>query len=55
MGNRLLIDGKAAINAGGGPKAVSGSRDLFSLILRANMSADVPDAHRMSDSEVVGR
>ncbi|KAJ7726600.1 cytochrome P450 [Mycena olivaceomarginata] len=51
--NRLLIDGKAAINAGGGPKAVSGSRDLFSLILRANMSADVPDAHRMSDSEVV--
>ncbi|KAJ7835121.1 cytochrome P450 [Mycena olivaceomarginata] len=55
MGNRLLIDGKAAINAGGGPKAVSGSRDLFSLILRANMSADVPDAHRMSDSEVVGQ
>jgi hypothetical protein len=49
------VDGKAAINAAGGPKAVSGSRDLFSLVLRANMSADIPDDHRMSDNEVIGR
>ncbi|KAF8178833.1 cytochrome P450 [Mycena galopus ATCC 62051] len=55
LGNRMLLEGKAAITAAGGPKAVSGSRDLFSLILRANMSADIPDDHRLSDEEVIGQ
>ncbi|KAF8170987.1 cytochrome P450, partial [Mycena galopus ATCC 62051] len=55
LGNRMLLDGKAAITAAGGPKAVSGSRDLFSLVLRANMSAEIPDEHRMSDNEVIGQ
>ncbi|KAJ6566429.1 cytochrome P450 [Mycena capillaripes] len=55
LGNKMLVEGKAAITAAGGLKAVSGSRDLFSLILRANLSADIPEDHRMSDSEVVGQ
>ncbi|KAF7369611.1 Cytochrome P450 [Mycena venus] len=55
LGNQMLVDGKAAINAAGGPKAVSGRRDLFSLILRANMSPEVPEDHRMSDNEVIGQ
>ncbi|KAJ6566320.1 cytochrome P450 [Mycena capillaripes] len=55
LGNKILMEGKAAITAAGGPKAVFGSRDLFSLILRANLSADIPEDHRMSDSEVVGQ
>ncbi|KAJ7617667.1 cytochrome P450 [Mycena polygramma] len=55
LGRRLLVDGKAAITAAGGPKAVSSARDLFSLILRANMSSDVPEDHRMSDNEVIGQ
>ncbi|KAK6984066.1 cytochrome P450 [Favolaschia claudopus] len=48
LGNQLLREGKAAINAAGGPKA-------FSLILRANMSTDIPDNHRMTDNEVIGQ
>ncbi|KAJ6452450.1 cytochrome P450 monooxygenase, partial [Mycena sanguinolenta] len=55
LGGALMRDGKAAINAAGGPEAVSRSRDLFSLILRANMSPDIPDDHRMSDNEVIGQ
>ncbi|KAJ7767227.1 cytochrome P450 [Mycena metata] len=55
FGYKMLADGKAVINAAGGPKAVSTSRDLFSLILRANMSSDIPEDHRMSDIEVVGQ
>ncbi|KAJ7159473.1 cytochrome P450 [Mycena filopes] len=54
LGRQLLVDGKAAITAAGGPKAVSAARDLFSLILRANMASDVPEDHRMSDNEVIG-
>ncbi|KAJ7511115.1 cytochrome P450 monooxygenase [Mycena galericulata] len=54
-GNKLLADSKAAINAAGGPKSVSGNRDLFSLLLRANMSPDVPDHHRMSEEEVIAQ
>ncbi|KAF7340564.1 Cytochrome P450 [Mycena sanguinolenta] len=55
LGSGLLRDGKAAINAAGGPEAVSRSRDLFSLVLRANMSPDIPEDHRMSDDEVIGQ
>ncbi|KAF7334442.1 hypothetical protein MVEN_02273700 [Mycena venus] len=55
LGNKLLVEGKAGINAAGGSKAVSGSRDLFSLVLRANMSTDISDDRRMSDDEVIGQ
>ncbi|KAJ7763218.1 cytochrome P450 [Mycena maculata] len=54
-GNKLLADSKGAINAAGGPKSVSGNRDLFSLLLRVNMSLDVPDHHRMSEEEVIAQ
>ncbi|KAK7038502.1 cytochrome P450, partial [Favolaschia claudopus] len=55
LGNQLLVEGKAAITAAGGPKAVLTTRDLFSLILRANMSTDIPENHRMTDNEVIGQ
>ncbi|KAF8217962.1 cytochrome P450 [Mycena galopus ATCC 62051] len=55
MGSQILVNGKAAIVAAGGPKAVSGKRDIFSLVLGANMSADILDNHRMSDDEVIGQ
>ncbi|KAJ7731425.1 cytochrome P450 [Mycena maculata] len=54
-GSKLLADSKAAINAAGGPKSASGGRDLFSLLLRANMSPDIPDHHRMSEAEVIAQ
>ncbi|KAJ7025619.1 cytochrome P450 [Mycena alexandri] len=55
IGKQLLDDTRVAINAAGGPKAVAKSRDLFSLLLRANMSGDIAEDHRMTDSEVIGQ
>ncbi|KAJ7697452.1 cytochrome P450 monooxygenase [Mycena rosella] len=55
IGNKMLSETKAAINTSGDPKSVSGGRDLLSLLVRANMSPDVPDHHRMSDREVIGQ
>ncbi|KAJ7501076.1 cytochrome P450 monooxygenase [Mycena galericulata] len=52
LGNKLLKESKAA---GDGSKSGSSGRDLFSLLLRANMAADIPEHHRMSDAEVVGQ
>ncbi|KAJ7511234.1 cytochrome P450, partial [Mycena galericulata] len=52
MGAKLLKDSKST-DAGG--KSGSSARDLFSLLVRANMAADIPEHQRMSDAEVVGQ
>jgi hypothetical protein len=54
IGRALLADGKAAVMAAGGDKEFS-SRDLFSLLLKANLAADVPGKSRLSDEEVIAR
>ncbi|KAJ7145531.1 cytochrome P450 [Mycena epipterygia] len=51
FGNTVLTETKASIIAAGDRDAVSSGRDLFSLLLRANMS----DEHRMSDTELAGQ
>ncbi|KAJ7323280.1 cytochrome P450 [Mycena albidolilacea] len=53
IGHELLLDGKAAVKAAGGDKDFSSRRDLFSLLLKANMAADVPGKSRLSDEEVI--
>ncbi|KAJ6530019.1 cytochrome P450 [Mycena vulgaris] len=53
IGHELLLDGKAAVKAAGGDKDLSSQRDLFSILLKANMAADVPGKSRLSDEEVI--
>ncbi|KAJ7124284.1 cytochrome P450 [Mycena epipterygia] len=51
FGNMMLADAKTSINAAGGQNSVGSGRDLFSILLRANLS----DANRMSDAELAGQ
>ncbi|KAJ7242990.1 cytochrome P450 [Mycena rebaudengoi] len=53
--NQLLLDGKAALKATGSEKDISSRRDLFSLLLKANMETDLPGTSRLSDAEVVAQ
>ena len=59
IGNQLLRDSKAAMvadeEAGGNFKSSFKRRDLLSLLLRANMSTDLPPSQRMTDDDVVAR
>ncbi|KAJ7272313.1 cytochrome P450 [Mycena rebaudengoi] len=54
IGYELLLDGKAAVMAAGSDKDSSG-RDLFSLLLKANMAEDVPGKSRLSDEDVIAQ
>ena len=62
IGKQLLRDSKAAVVADeetGGKVHVEKStferRDLLSLLIRANMSTDLPPSQRMTDDEVLAR
>ena len=60
IGKQLLQDRKAAILAHGGidgklDRSSWHGRDLLSLLLRANMSADLPSNQRMTDEDVLAR
>ena len=60
VGKQLLLDSKAAIlGDGGGNEKVEKSswpgRDLLSLLLRANMSTDLPPNQRMTEEDVLAR
>lgn len=61
IGMGLLEEKKAAILAMQQEKGrdierkdVAG-KDLLTLLIKANMAADVPESHRLSDEEVLGR
>ncbi|KAJ7289098.1 cytochrome P450 [Mycena rebaudengoi] len=56
IGKELVEQTKLAAsttNADAGP--LSGRRDLLSLLIKANVSADIPEHQRLSDEEVVGQ
>lgn len=60
IGKQLLQDSKAAILAdGSGNEKIEKSswpgRDLLSLLLRANMSTDLPPNQRMTEEDVLAR
>lgn len=61
IGKQLLQDSKAAILADGGgigkleEKSSWPGRDLLSLLLRANMSTDLPPNQRMTEEDVLAR
>lgn len=60
IGNQLLRDSKAAVTLDETTgdkfeKSTFKRRDLLSLLLRANMSTDLPPSQRMTDDDVLAR
>lgn len=56
IGKHLLNDSKAALEKASEEKDERfRRRDLLSLLLKANMSTDVPENQRMSDQDVLDR
>lgn len=56
IGSKLLVDSKAAIDQNGKMnKGSSKSKDLLSLLVRANTSTELADNQRMSDGDVLAR
>ena len=55
IGLDLLTESKAAIVADEKDGRISRSRDLLSLLVRANTANDLPESQRMSDVDVLAR
>ncbi|KAJ7039840.1 cytochrome P450 [Mycena alexandri] len=57
IGEELVERSKLALNSKTieTGEAFSGRRDLLSLLLKANVAADIPEHQRMSDEEVIGQ
>ena len=63
IGMQLIAEKKAAIlrevAAHGDEKSISGKdladRDLLTLLIKANMSTDIPDSQRLSDEDMLAR
>jgi hypothetical protein len=63
IGQQILRDSRAAIVASSNQnhgldsagKGGANGRDLLSLLIRANMSRDLPECQRMSDEDVLAR
>ena len=54
IGADLLSESKEFLRASG-EKENWRSRDLLSLLLRANTSTDIPESQRMSDNDAIAR
>ena len=63
VGMQLIAEKKAAVlraaALSGGEKEISGKslhdRDLLTLLIKANMSTDIPEHQRLSDDDVLAR
>lgn len=56
IGKQLLSERKTALAHGEKMEKTSWkSRDLLSLLLRANMATDLPESQRMTDEDVLAR
>ena len=57
IGRELLDNSKAALHRNGlkVDKETLKSKDLLTLLLRANMATDIPEHQRMSDDDVLAR
>jgi len=55
IGRDLLDASKAAAATSDGDKGSTRSRDLLSLLVRANTAVDLPDSQRLSDADVVAQ
>ncbi|KAJ7739298.1 cytochrome P450 [Mycena olivaceomarginata] len=55
VGHELVEQSKLAAAKETADEPFSGRRDLLSLLVKANLSADIPEHQRLSDEEVIGR
>ncbi|KAJ7352448.1 cytochrome P450 [Mycena albidolilacea] len=55
VGHELVEQSKLAAAKETAGEPFSGRRDLLSLLLKANLSADIPERQRLSDEEVIGQ
>ena len=58
IGSRLLQERKDAVRQSlspGAEKKLFQGKDLLSLLVKANMAADIPENARLSDDEVLAR
>ena len=59
IGMRMVQDKKQAVlselGSGRIEKKAVGGKDLLSLLIQANMAADVEPSHRLSDEEVIAQ
>ena len=56
IGNQLLKESKTALAGANGEKDDRfQKRDLLSLLLKANLSTDIPESQRMNDRDVLAR
>lgn len=53
IGEKLLAERKAAII--GEKPEIQRSRDLLTLLLKANLNPDLPENQRLSDEDVIAR
>jgi len=59
IGSQLLADAKSAVTLSSKSRSVEKcdivERDLFSLLVRANMATDLKESQRMLDNDVLAR
>ncbi|KAJ7032193.1 cytochrome P450 [Mycena alexandri] len=52
---QIVADSKRAFSGSEVEKDLNSNRDLVSVLLKANMSTDLPPSHQMSDEEIVSQ
>ncbi|KAJ7776946.1 cytochrome P450 [Mycena maculata] len=55
IAGRIVSETKGTIKALAGEKNLNGRKDLLSVLLKSNLSTDLPENQRMSDAEVVSQ
>ncbi|KAJ7473607.1 cytochrome P450 [Mycena galericulata] len=55
VGSQIVSESKRNLKDSEGEKALSGQRDLLSVMIKANVSTDLPESQRLSDDEVIAR
>ncbi|KAJ7657193.1 cytochrome P450 [Mycena polygramma] len=55
IGSQIVSKSKADIKASEGVKTLGARRDLLSILLKANMSTQIPESQRLSEAEVIAQ
>ncbi|KAJ7435163.1 cytochrome P450 [Mycena galericulata] len=55
VGRQIVTNSTAVLNGSEGEKGSHGRKDLLSVLLKSNLSANVPESQRMSDAEVIAQ
>ncbi|KAJ7473689.1 cytochrome P450 monooxygenase [Mycena galericulata] len=55
IGQQIVSNSKENLKASEGEKTLHGQKDLLSVLLKSNLSTNLPESQRMSDSEVISQ